>query len=457
MTARVLVVDDILANVKLLQARLEAEYYEVLTANSGLQALDIIAQTPVDIVLLDVMMPGMDGFEVCRRIKANPDTHHIPVVMVTALDQQSDRVTGLEAGADDFLTKPVNDLAMLTRVRSLIRLKMMQDELRQRAMSSRNHGLRDAISALMNEQGLQGNILLVDDRMSSVDRIVTSLRGQQKVTVQKNPSFALEQCKNELFDLVIISMALIDFDALRLCSQIRSDESLRQLPLLLISEPELEAKLLRGLDMGVNDYVHRPIDKNELVARVRTQIRRKRSSDKLREKVTESIEMAVTDGLTGLNNRRYMETHAPVLIQQANIRQRPLSVLMLDIDHFKSVNDTYGHDAGDDVLREFASRIKKSVRNVDLACRLGGEEFVVIMPEADSDIAFVTAERLRERVASEPFFIAGGTKSIMITVSIGAASRLHDYDTSELMIKRADDAVYAAKRNGRNQVMKAAA
>ena len=141
MTARVLVVDDVPANVKLMEARLSAEYFDVVTALSGQEALAVCERAECDIVLLDVMMPDMDGFEVCRRLKANPSTHHLPVIMVTALDQASDRVKGLEAGADDFLTKPVSDIALIARVRSLVRLKMITDELRMRAVTSKEIGL----------------------------------------------------------------------------------------------------------------------------------------------------------------------------------------------------------------------------------------------------------------------------------------------------------------------------
>ena len=141
MTARILVVDDILANVRLLEAKLSAEYFEVVTAMNGVDALEAVQRAKPDIVLLDVMMPGIDGIEVCRRIKANPATQHIPVIMVTALDQLEDRVRGLEAGADDFLTKPVNDVALFCRIKSLVRLKMLSDELRARAESSQTMGL----------------------------------------------------------------------------------------------------------------------------------------------------------------------------------------------------------------------------------------------------------------------------------------------------------------------------
>src|SRR6187402_280428 len=166
MTARILVVDDIPANVKLLEARLTAEYFDVTTAMSGAEALSICERAQCDIVLLDVMMPEMDGFETCRRLKANPATHHIPVVMVTALDQPSDRVRGLEAGADDFLTKPVSEVALIARVRSLARLKLVTDELRMRAVTSKEIGIRSPENAAVAESGRGGSVLVVDDRKS---------------------------------------------------------------------------------------------------------------------------------------------------------------------------------------------------------------------------------------------------------------------------------------------------
>lgn len=453
MTARVLVVDDILANVKLLEARLSAEYFDVITAMSGPEALSICERAQCDIVLLDVMMPDMDGFEVCRRLKANPATQHIPVIMVTALDQPSDRVKGLEAGADDFLTKPVNDLALVTRVRSLVRLKMVQDELRMRAVTSKEIGMRDPLAEAVADTGLNGRVLVVDDRASSYDRIVQALRNQQHVDVEPRAQEALFRAAESEYDLVMVSLGLADFDPLRLCSQIRSLDRTRGLPILVIAEPEDDARLMRGLDIGVNDYLMRPIDRNEMSARIRTQVRKKRYTERLRDNVQQSLEMAITDGLTGLHNRRYMESHLGTLVEQAAMRGKPLSVLILDIDFFKSVNDTYGHDAGDEVLREFAARVRKNVRGIDLACRLGGEEFVVIMPDTDAGVASIVAERIRARVAGEPFPIQKGARGIDITVSIGMAQRRTSDDGADVVIKRADQALYRAKRDGRNRVV----
>ena len=215
MTARVLVVDDIPANVKLLEARLGAEYFDVSTANSGEQALAKIAKEAPDIVLLDVMMPGMDGFEVCRRIKANPESAHLPVVMVTALDQVSDRVQGLEAGADDFLTKPVNDLALFARVRSLGRLKTMVDELRLRQATGESMGLGEAATRSFNEPPGRGRILVVEDREQSATRIRENLQDEHDVDVVPQTTEAVVRARGGDYDLVIASLALDKQDALR--------------------------------------------------------------------------------------------------------------------------------------------------------------------------------------------------------------------------------------------------
>jgi two-component system cell cycle response regulator len=456
MTARVLVVDDVPANVKLLQARLSAEYFDVITAMSGDEALAICERAKCDIVLLDVMMPDMDGFEVCRRFKAGPTTHHIPVVMVTALDQPSDRVKGLQAGADDFLTKPVSEIALIARVRSLARLKVMTDELRMRALASRDIGVTGGEREALTEAGRNGHILLVDDRPFSYEHMAAILAGEHSVDIEADPNAALFRAADGNYDLLIVSLALVDFDGLRLCSQVRSLARTRNTPILAIADADENARLVRGLEIGVNDYLFRPIDKNEILARVRTQIRKKRYTERLRDSVQTSIELAITDALTGLHNRRYLETHIAGLVEQALSRDQPLAVLVLDIDHFKLVNDTHGHDAGDEVLREFALRVRKAIRGIDLACRYGGEEFVVVMPETDLAAATAVAERLRRRIASEPFPIQQGAQGIDVTISIGIAA-LGGNDDAASVIKRADQALYRAKHNGRNRVVPDAA
>jgi two-component system, cell cycle response regulator len=454
-TARVLVVDDVPANVKLLEARLSAEYFDVITAMRGDDALAICERAKCDLVLLDVMMPDMDGFEVCP-LKAGLATYHIPIIMVTALDQPSDRVQGLEAGADDFLTKPVSDVALIARVRSLARLKLMTDELRMRAVTSRHIGIRGPEREALKERGRDGRILIVEDRQLAHEAMSAMLAVEHSVDVEADPNAALFRAAEGNYDLLIVSLGLANFDGLRLCSQVRSLERTRNVPLLAVATADDNVRLARGLEIGVNDFLFRPLDKNELLARVRTQVRKKRYTERLRDNVQMSIELAITDALTGLHNRRYMETHISGLIEQAFSRAKPLTVLVLDIDYFKSVNDTYGHDAGDEVLREFALRIRKSIRGIDLACRYGGEEFVVIMPETDLAVATTVAERLRRVIAGEPFAIQQGARSIEVTISVGIAA-LGGSDDAASVMKRADQALYRAKRDGRNRVVPDAA
>ncbi|WP_315744367.1 MULTISPECIES: PleD family two-component system response regulator [unclassified Bradyrhizobium] len=453
MSARILVVDDVPANVKLLEARLSAEYFDVLTAANGAEALQICQRAECDIILLDVMMPDMDGFEVCRRLKTNPVTHYIPVVMITALDSPADRVRGLEAGADDFLTKPVSDVVLIARVRSLTRLKMMTDELRMRALTSLEIGVQAPERNAVADTGRGGRVLLVDDRPSSYERLAPLLATEHTVDVEPNPAEAVFNAADGNYDLVIVSLDLDNFDGLRLCSQIRSLERTRHVPILALTEAENNTRLLRGLEIGVNDYLLRPVDKNELMARARTQIRRRRYTDHLRDNVQNSIEMAITDGLTSLHNRRYMETHLATLAEQAASRGKPLGLMMLDIDFFKAINDTYGHDAGDDVLREFAMRVRRSIRGIDLACRYGGEEFVIVMPETDLHVAGMVAERLRRSIANEPFAVHKGVKRIDVTVSIGLSTLEHKGEPISDVLKRADTALYRAKHDGRNRVV----
>jgi len=377
-------------------------------------------------------------------------------VMVTALDQVSDRVKVLEAGADDCLTKPVAGIALIARVRSLSRLKRMTDEVRMRARTSREIGIESPEREAIGDKGLGGRILVVDERLEFANRTAAFLSDTQKVDIEVDPSVALFRAAEGNYDLLIVSLGLDRFDGLRLCSQIRSLERTRNLPILAIADVENDTKLVRGLEIGVNDYLTRPFDKCELNARVCTQIRKKRYSERLRDNVQMSIEMAITDALTGLHNRRYMESHIGALIEQASARGKPLAVSLLDIDFFKSVNDTYGHDAGDDVLREFANRIRKSIRGIDLACRYGGEEFVVLMPETDLAVAAAVSERLRRRIASEPFRVQQGARQIEVTISIGIAS-LGGGDDAAMLVKRADQALFRAKRDGRNRVVPVAA
>ncbi|WP_102958297.1 PleD family two-component system response regulator [Mangrovicella endophytica] len=455
MTARVLIVDDNEINLRLMKARLQAEYFEVLTAESGAEAIGICASQSVDLVLLDVMMPDMDGYEVCRRLKRDPRTLHIPVVLVTALDQPSDRVEGLEAGADDFLTKPVRDLQLFSRVRSLVRLKLLTDELRGRAETTVDLVARSSIMAPLGEMGDRGRLLIHAQSEAAAARIAAPLRSLHDVEVLHDHEAVRAAAMTGTADLILIDLQAGEGDPLRLCSQLRSGEATRRIPILVVADAADEARTARALEIGATDYILRPIDRNELAARIRTQIRRRRYEEGLRRSVEATIELAIRDPLTGLHNRRFLELHLASAIGRADTDRRALSLLVADIDHFKRINDGWGHDAGDAALRQFADRLRNALRISDLACRYGGEEFVVLMPDTAEATAVAIAERLRATVAGSIFEIAG--EPLVVTVSVGVATFRGPTDDAAGLLKRADQALYEAKRSGRNRVMTLAA
>ena len=452
MSARILVVDDMPANVKLFEAKLSREYYDVTTAFSGAEALGKISQDPPDLILLDVMMPDMDGFEVCRRIRANNAWAHIPIIMVTALTDTASRVTGLEAGADDFLSKPINDLALFARVRSLLRLKMIMDEWRGRERSAGRLISSEALPDLSGDTNWNPRILIVEDSRIDFDRAKTSLGAGARVTGRATGAEGLALASEEDFDLIIISLTLIEEDGLRLCSQLRSNEKTRHVPILMMADDSEITRVSRGLELGANDYILKPIEPAELMARARTQVRRKRWQDRLWQRYEESLSMALIDPLTGIFNRRHFDIQMPQLTMRCREGGKPLTCIILDIDKFKSVNDTWGHPVGDVVLKEVATRAGRVLGNRDLLIRLGGEEFVIVSPECDLAGSYLLAEKVRHAIGSDPVEVATGTGQLDVTVSLGVAE-LAPGETSSDLLRRADDALYRAKREGRNRTI----
>ncbi len=443
MSARILVVDDIATNLRLLEAKLQNEYYEVAVAASGPDALSQALTWAPDVILLDIMMPGMDGYEVCERLKADPRTAHIPVVMVTALVDPAERVRGLQVGADDFLSKPVDDATLFARLRALLRVKQVQDAWRIQGEAARGLGFQAPAEPSLD---LRHATVLVLSNDPSDGAEIRSALAADGVTVQQAETAeeARALLGGGLYELAILVLPPDGGDTLRLASRLRADAATRDLPVLLVAEPSQRSLVLRGFDIGANDHVFRPIDPHELRARARNQIRRKRYQERLRDDLDRSLEAAVTDPLTGLRNRRYAMRHLEGLLRSGGA-----AVLVLDVDHFKSINDRYGHPAGDEVLRQLTSRLTGQLRAADVISRHGGEEFLVVLANEPADYALAVAERLREAMGAEPFTVPGG--SLPVTVSIGLVVAPAGLDP-EGAIAAADTALYRAKAGGRNRV-----
>jgi two-component system cell cycle response regulator len=450
MTATILVVDDLEPNVKLLEAKLLGEYYTVVTASGGQAALDALERERIDIVLLDVMMPGMDGFETCKLIKSNPKTLHIPVVMVTALSEIEDRVKALEAGADEFLTKPVNDVALFARVKSLSRTRSVIDELRMRNKTNAELGgkvvdfidnFTDNNILLISDDIIQSkNIIKTISKLTSNVRTLTNMEEMDAVVAEFKPDMVITSCQIEFAD------------PLRVVAKLRGVTELKQSVFMLLAEEENINIVIRGLEIGVNDYFIYPVDENELLARIRTQLRRKKYQDELRQDLEDTVNLSVKDGLTGIFNRRYLDTHIEQIVAQYSTNQKPFCLLMIDMDHFKQVNDGYGHQAGDEVLQTLTKVLKEQIRVTDLFARYGGEEFVIVLCDADITAATVVAERLRVAVEAVEFKISAQNEPLHKTLSMGLAE-YKPLETAKTLIERADGALYEAKESGRNKVV----
>ncbi len=454
MPGRILVVDDVATNRLILKAKLAAAYYDVLEADCGQAAFDTARAEQPDVILLDIMMPDMDGYEVCEMLKACPETSHIPVVMVTASSAPKERIRGLSVGADDFLVKPINDMALFARVRNLLRVKMMFDELKLRDTTSRELGLSDFVEPCLGAVEMNDTVMLAPAAKTQGESWRAEISKMPNVEVIGSCSEreALNMARLEQPDAIIVHQRMMENgDSLRLISALRARPETRQAVMIyVVSDGEIETAA-KALDLGTSDYIMEPFEPEELVIRLRTQLRRKHYSDQLRSNVRDGLRMAVIDPLTGLYNRRYATQHMQKIVERAKDGNKNFAVMMMDLDKFKAINDSHGHDAGDMVLQEVSHRIQENVRGVDLVARMGGEEFLVVMPDASSMVAKHVSERLRRAVESKPFVTSDGV-ALSVTMSIGVAIGSPRNDDPSALLKQADAALYAAKANGRNLV-----
>lgn len=400
------------------------------------------------------MMPVMNGFQVCKILKDDPTTTYIPIVMITALNDTHDKVQGINAGADDFLSKPINDIALFARIKSLVRLKMLIDELRLRGQT--NSEISGVIeNQIMNysNQISNASILIIDQDITQFKQIyVILMECFKNVVMSHNINYALKTGVQNNYDLIIINMYLAEEEGLKLCSQFRSNVNTRYTPILiLLDEQDDNSNLIKALEMGVNDYLIVPLDKNELKARANLQVKRKRYQDALRANLYNNMTMAIKDPLTNCYNRHYFNMHLKNIMKECLEKNKELSLMMIDVDYFKKVNDNFGHNVGDECLKQIQKRIGENIRAVDLLARFGGEEFVVLLPDTKIDEAEVIAERIRSIIAEKPFDFFDSHK-VNQTVSIGVAQMSYGESATQL-IEHADKCLYRAKNSGRNKVV----
>ncbi len=441
----VLVVDDEKTIVNIMEAYLSKAGYKVMKAYNGEDALRMVSEFNPDIILLDIMMPGINGYEVTRRLKENKITNIIPVILVTGLDSVDDKVKGLDAGADDFITKPVNKIELLARVKSLIKLKRLQEEFAESARLS-NASPPDIIK----DSNFQENIVLIADGNKIAAKHLKDVldsAGYECIAAGSGED-AFNSLGTKIPDVVLLDTTLPDSDGIELLKRFRENPATEDISIILISNDGGTETKVKGLEKGADDYLVRPVNQTEMLARIKASLRRSRARQRLKLQAEVFFKQSITDSLTGLYNSRYLADIMQRQIKLFKRHKRSFSVMMLDIDYFKGINDTFGHVTGDGVLQEFGKVLKENIRGSDIVSRYGGEEFVVLLSNTNIEGAGILAERIRSRVEGYMFPGIGNRK---ITVSIGISEVGSEDDASAIM-KKVDDALYMAKKNGRNIV-----
>lgn len=456
MSAKILIVDDQATNRFLLSALLQKEFYTIIEASDGIEAIEVVKNEEPDLILLDIEMPNKDGFDTCKELKANPKTGHIPIIIVTARQKQIQRNKGLEAGADDYLVKPINPQILIARVRNLLRVKSLLSELQMRHVAAESFGANSGTDFFDDDTDTK-NILLVTatEKTSKEVKSYLTSRGNFSVTISHNEDQAYQLSVENDYDAFIIYENLCDHGiGLRLIGRIRSEWKNRHLVILFASQEGVNTAL-KSLELGASDYLIIPFDDQEFHLRLKIQLTKMNYINKLRGEVETQLKLSVMDPLTDLHNRRYFDQYLPRIIERAAANNLSFALMTLDLDKFKSINDKFGHEIGDVVLIETARRLRENLRAADLIVRYGGEEFVIVTPDVNRKLAQQIAERLRFCINNTPFEI-NSEETIKVSTSIGVTFESPGSAEISEILRASDKALYLAKANGRNQVVFAA-
>lgn len=448
---RILIVDDDVMNLKLFKGYLASENYEIITAEGGREALQQIDRNAPDVILLDIMMPDIDGYGVTLRLKQDPHTKDIPIIMVTALSDEESHARALAVGADEFLTKPVHKTELVARVNSMCRLKRFQEQLCSRRQSELQADT--GVDNPLSEPEQVSTILIVEDNDKDAHLLLKQLDHEpymiKRVT---SGEAAMREVLNEPVDLIVLDIMLPGVDGFEVCRRLKGDDQISNIQIIILTSLQDLDYRIQGSELGADDYLVKPVEARELKARAKALLKKKRYIDKLHNHCEKTLNRALSDELTGLFNHGYFKRFFEFEIRRSMRQKNPVSLLFIDLDNFKPINDCLGHLAGDRILRQVSEKIKEKMRDIDFAARYGGDEFAVILPYAGIEEARKVAERLRRAISEEITLPPGADIPLFLSASIGGAFYPEDGQGVEELIRKADEMMYLAKQCGKNQV-----
>jgi two-component system cell cycle response regulator len=450
---RVLIVDDEPVNIKVLTAKLASDEYEVIPAYSGKEALEKAADTPPEVILLDIMMPEMDGYEVTRRLKEDPKTSHIPVIILTALNETKDKLKALDAGAEEFISKPVNSTELIARIKSMLLLRQYREQLDIRSQSEESFACPVSKGEPVLASTDSPLVLLVEDNERDVKLIQSYLHGQPyRVAVAASGEEGLLCVEREKVDLILLDIMLPGMDGFEVCRRLRKMEQARNVQIVVITSlNDLENKLT-GIQLGVDDFLVKPLNARELTGRINILLDKKVYMDTLCYNCETALNSAIIDGLTGLYNNAYFKRFLDIEVKRSLRHGYPVSLVMIDVDDFKDHNDTLGHPAGDIILKECAQVIRENVREIDLPVRYGGDELAIVLPYCNRENALQVLERIRQALASHVFPDKVPLLPGSVTISMGLAMSTSDAASAEELTEKADRMLYRAKNEGKDRI-----
>jgi len=438
-----------------LKVKLAAASYDIVQAANRRELFAQSARTVPDLILLDGNFQGDRGIDICQELRENPKTESIAVMILASDFSPADRLAALHVGACDVLAKPVQDDTLLARVRNSMRIRGIEEELRLREETAIELGFQEATTPFTRP----AQVLVVNGTdMQTLDWQKPFELAHPCTVHLIGHSRLLEAVSQKRLapDIVLLPARLSSgTDGLFLLAELRSRPETRHAAIIVVDEADGANAAITALDMGANEVMDAATPPAEFAYRLGRQLRRKYKADRLRDSQSDGMRLAVTDPLTGLFNRRYALPHMSRIAKKSNAAGSPFAVMVLDLDRFKRINDTYGHTTGDLVLKEVANRLRANVRSVDLIARIGGEEFLVVMPDTGLEAARIAAERLRRVTGATPVNMPGGGGSVGVTTSIGVSiggTQGQVEATVEAMVDRADQALLGAKSTGRNQV-----